>query len=174
MPKGSTIYVHLTDEQDTHLQSLELSPNINHKVRLRASVYRLSNQGWDIPRLSRHFKRHKTSIKKDFMRWEEFGIQGMCDGVTTGRPRRLSPEIQAWVKEQLSQERVWNANLLCEAIAKQFSIQITIGPMRLYLLEMGYRWKRARYSSGKTPDPTIKADHRASLETLKRGHWIRN
>jgi transposase len=174
MPKGSTIFIHLTDEQDKQLRTLELSPTINHKVRLRASIYRLSNQGWDIPRLSSHFKRHKTSIKKDFKRWEEFGVAGMCDGVTTGRPRRLSLEIQVWLKDQLEQDRVWNATLLCEAIKKQFDVTITIGPMRLYLLEMGYSWKRTRYSSGKTPDPEVKAEHRASLETLKKGHWTRN
>jgi transposase len=174
MPRSATTFIHLTEEQDKQLQTLELSPTINHKVRLRASIYRLSNQGWDIPRLSHHFARHKTSIKKDFTRWEQFGVSGMCDGVKTGRPKRLSLEIQVWVKEQLSQERVWNATLLCQAIKQQFDVIITIEPMRLYLLEMGYSWKRTRYSSGKTPDSKVKSDHQASLETLKKGHWTKS
>jgi hypothetical protein len=46
MPKGSTIFIHLTEEQDKQLRTLELSPNINHKVRLRASIYRLKLQGF--------------------------------------------------------------------------------------------------------------------------------
>lgn len=143
-------------------------------MRLRASIYRLSSQGWDIPKLSRHFNRHKTSIKKDFVRWEQFGVSGMCDRLTTGRPKRLTPEMQSWIKEQLTQDRVWNASLLCEALKHKFKVKITIEPMRLYLLEMGYSWKRTRYSSGKTPDPKVKADHQASLETLKKGHWTRD
>ena len=76
------------------------------------------------------------------------------------------------IKQKLSEERIWNAQLLCEAVEQSLAIKITIEPMRLKLRELGYIWKRARHSSGKPPSPEVFGQHRGSLETLKKGHWI--
>jgi transposase len=174
MPKEPKIFINLTPEENKQLQTLELNPNINHKVRLRASILRLSNLGWDIQSLSQHFNRHNSSIKKDFDRWSENGVAGLCDGITSGRPPRLSQAIQDFIKECLAQDRIWNTQLLIQALFERFTVKITREPLRLYLLEMGYSWKRARYSSSKPPPVEEFKDHQASLETLKKGHWTRN
>lgn len=174
MPKQPTIFINLTPEEDKQLQTLELNPKINHKVRMRASILRHSNLGWDIKQLSQHFDRHNCSIKKDFNRWQESGVVGLCDGITTGRPPRLSQAMQDFIKECLAQDRIWNTQLLIQALSKQFAVKITREPLRLYLLEMGYSWKRARYSSSKPPPVEEFRDHKASLEMLKKGLWTRN
>jgi transposase len=170
MKRSSKIFINLTAEQDRQLQELELSPLINAKVRLRASILRLSNQGFNVTKLSQHFNRSIQSIHNDFKRWQEQGIQGLTNGKTTGRPTKFTPEVETLIKQKLSEERIWNAQLLCEAVEQSLNIKVTIEPMRLKLRELGYTWKRARYSSGKPPSPEVFQVHQKSLETLKKGH----
>lgn len=172
MKRASTTFAKLTVEQDKQLQELELNPLINAKVRLRASILRLSNQGFNVAKLSQHFNRSIQSIHNDFKRWQELGIQGLTNAKTTGRPTKFSAEIETLIKQKLSEERIWNAQLLCEAVQESLNIKITIEPMRRKLRELGYTWKRARYSSGKPPNPEVFQEHHGSLETLKKGLWI--
>jgi transposase len=169
MKRTSKIFISLTTAQDKQLQELELNPLINSKVRLRASILRLSNQGFNVTKLSQHFNRNIQSIHNDFKRWREQGIQGLTNGKTTGRPSKFTPEVEALIKQKLSEERIWNAQLLCEAVEQSLNIKVTIEPMRLKLRELGYTWKRARYSSGKPPTQEVLKVHRGSLETLKKG-----
>jgi len=75
------------------------------------------------------------------------------------------------MQTKLSEDRVWNSSLLGEAIAAAFGVKLGREVIRLKLLELGYSWKRARYAPGKQADPEVVAEHQASLETLKRGHW---
>ena len=48
-------FLELTPEQDEALRELELSPVVNAKVRLRASIVRLNGAGWGVPKLVTHF-----------------------------------------------------------------------------------------------------------------------
>ena len=110
MKRSSRVYIELTSDQDKQLQELELSPLINAKVRLRASILRLSNQGFNVTKLSQHFNRNIQSIHNDFKRWQEQGIQGLTNGKTTGRPTKFTLEIEELIKQKLSEERIWNAH----------------------------------------------------------------
>lgn len=174
MPKTPQIFIQLSTEQDKQLQELELNPLINAKVRLRASILRLSHQGFNVAKLSQHFNRSIQSIHNDFNRWQELGIQGLTSGKTTGRPTKFTTEIETFITQKLSEERIWNAQLLCEAVEESLNVKLTIEPMRRKLRELGYTWKRARYSSGKPPSQEVFQLHQKSLETLKKGLWIRN
>ncbi len=117
--------------------SLERNPLINAKVRLRASILRLSHQGFNVAKLSQHFNRSIQSIHNDFNRWQELGIQGLTSGKTTGRPTKFTTEIETLITQKLSQERIWNAQLLCEAVQEDLNVKLTIEPMRRKLRELG-------------------------------------
>ena len=75
------------------------------------------------------------------------------------------------MQTKLAEDRLWNSALLSEAVREQFGVRLGREVIRLKLLELGYSWKRARYAPGKQADPEVVAEHRASLETLKKGHW---
>lgn len=164
-------YITLTDQQNAELLTLEKNPLINNKVRLRASIIRLSHARFSIQKLSQHFQRSVQAIREDFARFEQHGITGLCDEKSTGKPGKFNPEIEVFLRAQLEQDRVWNSRLLGEAIEQKFSVTIAREAIRLKLLEFGFSWKRTRYSPGKTPDPTVVAEHKADLETLKKGRW---
>lgn len=167
-------FLSLTPEQDEALRALELSPVVNAKVRLQASVIRLNGADWGVPKLVSHFGRNPQSIHNDLDRFEQFGVEGLVDGQAPGNPPRVTPEITAFLERKLAEDRVWNSTLLGEAVREQFGVRLGREAIRVTLLELGYSWKRTRYAPGKEADPEVVAEHRASLETLKKGHWTRN
>ena len=167
-------FLELTPEQDEALRELELSPVVNAKVRLRASIVRLNGAGWGVPKLVTHFGRNPQSIHNDLDRFERSGVAGLADGKAPGNKPSVTPEMSAFLETKLAEDRVWNSTLLGEAVAEQFGIKLGREAIRVTLLELGYRWKRTRYAPGKQADPDVVVEHRASLETLKRGHWTRS
>lgn len=167
-------FLRLTAEQDEALRELEVSPVVNAKVRLRGSIIRLNNAGWSAPKLATHFGRNLQSIHNDLSRFEQFGVEGLVDGKAPGQKPSVTPEIEHFMQIKLAEERVWNSTLLGEAVEEQFGVKLGREAIRVKLLELGYSWKRARYTPGKQADPEVVAEHQASLETLKKGHWTRS
>lgn len=167
-------FVNLTLEQDESLRELEMSPGISGKVRLRASIIRLNGAGWSAPKLAAHFGRNLQSIHNDLNRFEQSGVVGLVDGKAPGNKPSVTAEIRAFLERKLAEEQVWNSTLLGEAVREQFGIRLGREVVRVTLLKLSYRWKRTRYAPGKQADPEMVAEHRASLETLKRGRWTRS
>ncbi len=120
-----------------------------------------------------HFRRNPQSIHNDLDRFEQFGVEGLADGKAPGTKPSITPEIEHFMQTKLTEERVWNSSLLGEAIEAAFGVKLGREVIRMKLLELGYSWKRARYAPSKQADPEVVAEHQASLETLKRGHWTR-
>ena len=138
------------------------------------SILRLNNAGWSAARLATHFGRNPQSIHNDLNRFEAHGISGLGDGKATGAKSEFTAKIEVFLHAKLAEERVWNSTLLSEAIEKKFGVNLGREAIRVKLLELGYSWKRTRYAPGKQADPGVVAEHQASLETLKRGHWSRS
>lgn len=169
-----TRHITLTDEQDLQLHQLEQSPFVKIKVRLRATIIRLNAVGWTVPDISEHHRRNQQSIHNDLDRFEQAGIAGLTDGTSSGRPGKFTPEIEMFLKVQLELDRVWNTNLLSQEIFKVFKVKLKREAIRVKMLDLGYTWKRTRYSPGKTPDPALVAASSAELEALKKGHWTKD
>ncbi len=173
MPKPLR-FLRMTSEQDEALRELELSPLVNAKVRLRASIVRLNGAGWGAGRLAAHYGRNPQSIHNDLDRFEAQGILGLSDGKAKGAKPKFTPEIETFLHTKLAEERIWNSALLGEAIEEKFGVSLRREAVRVKLLELGYSWKRSRYAPTKTVDPKVVAEHRASLETLKKGRWTKS
>lgn len=167
-------HLELTTEQDKVLRDLELSPVINAKVKLRASIVRLNASGWSAGRLAAHFGRNLQSVHNDLDRYEKEGVSGLSDGKAKGAAPKFTPEIEQFMHESLAEDRVWNSSLLAEAIKERFAVDLGRESVRLKLRALGYSWKRSRYAPSKRVDADVLLEHKASLETLKRGHWMKS
>lgn len=77
-------YIKLTPEEDEQLRKVEQTAGLGAKVKLRATILRLSNQGWDIEQLVQYMKWSRWSILRDFDRWEAQGVQGLADRTPPG------------------------------------------------------------------------------------------
>lgn len=161
----------ISEEDDAHLREVELNGCIHPKVRLRASLLRLHRTGWTVARLAEHFNRNIQAVHNDLTRFEQRGLAGLADGCAPGQPRLITTEIEQFLVEKLLEQRFWNAGLLCGTVAERFQVVVGTRAMTNHLHRLGYSWKRARYSPGKTLDPEVIQEHTASIETLKRGRW---
>ena len=161
--------VKLSSEQDERLREIEQSAEFRPKVKLRATVLRLSNQGWDIKRIVGYTGRSRWSILRDFDRWEAQSIGGLTDVAAPGNPLQVTEKVRLFLQEKLGEERAWNAAQLADEVAAKLWIRVHPETIRTHLRAMSYRWKRTRYVPAQTPDPELERAARAALETLKRG-----
>lgn len=164
-------FIKLSPEEDSQLRQLEQAHGIHPKVRLRASILRLSNQGFTVAQLVRHFDRDNITIYQDFNRWEQSKLQGLVDGKARGNPSKFTPQITTFVQELFKQDRAFSCSQLTELIKAQFQVSIAREAMRVQLLELGYTWQRSRYVPEKPTDPEIVRQSHVAIESLKKGHW---
>jgi transposase len=162
----------LTPEQDDQLMALELGQGIHPKARLRATIIRLVAQGWSVARIAKHYRRNLQSIHNDLNRYEEQGIMGLADKSPPGNKSKFTEEIILYVQELLKEDRIWNCTQIKESILKKFAISISPSRITAKLHDLGYSWKRCRYSPAETIDPQVVAEHKGELEALKRGLWM--
>ncbi len=106
---------------------------------------------------------------QDLKRWHERGVEGLADAPATNRPEKLTREMRELVLEKLQEDRTWTCRQLVETVENRFGINVSVEAMRKRVLELGYCWKRTRYVPCKELDLEVEREHRASLETLKRG-----
>lgn len=101
-------------------------------------------------------------------------MSGLSDGKSSGKPAKFTATIEQFLQQLLEQNRVWNSAVLAEEIRTNYDVKLSDEAVRLKLIELGFSWKRTRYAPAKTPDPMIVGEHKAQLEALKRGHWIKH
>lgn len=166
---GKSQHVTLTKEEDEQLRRTEQSASLRPKVRLRAQVVRLNAAGWSRETLAEHTGRSYATVCQDLKRWREHGLAGLADAPATNQPEKLTREMRAFVLEKLQEERTWSCRQLVEAIKERFGVKVSAEAMRKRVKDLGYCWKRTRYVPCKAVDPEVEREHRASLDTLKRG-----
>jgi transposase len=152
------------------LRDVERNPQLRAKVRQRAQVLRLSNQGWKVAKLAEYTGRSDTSIGRDFDRWERRGVSGLADNPPPGNSAIIGKAARAFLHERLAEERTWNAPQLADAVAEQLKVRVDPETIRRHLHELNFSWKRTRYVPAHSPEPQAEHSARAALETLKRGH----
>jgi transposase len=166
---GKSQHLKLSSEEDKQLRRFEQSAHFRPKVRLRAQVIRLNAAGWSRRRIAQHTGRRYGTVCQDLKRWHECGVAGLADAPATNRPEKLTLEMRELVLEKLQEDRTWTCRQLVEAVEQRFAVAVSVEAMRKRVRELGYCWKRTRYVPCKELDPELEREHRASLETLKRG-----
>lgn len=163
-------FIRLTTEEDNRLREAEQNPQLKAKIRQRAQVLRLSNQGWKVGQIAAYTGRSDTSIGRDFDRWERHGVAGLADRPPPGNSATIGEAARVFLCECLAEDRTWNAPQLADAVAEQLKVRVDPETIRRHLHEMNYSWKRTRYVPAHSPDPQAEHSARAALETLKKGH----
>ncbi len=166
---GKSQHLSLSHEEDEQLRRFEQSEHLRPKVQLRAQVMRLNAAGWSRRRIAQHTGRTYGTICQDLKRWHERRVEGLADAPATNQPEKLTQAMRDLILEKLQEERTWTCRQLVEAVENRFAVAVSVEAMRKRVLELGYCWKRTRYVPCKELDLEVEHEHRASLETLKRG-----
>lgn len=175
MPNVAQRYIELSEEENNKLRALEQNPHMNAKVRLRAQILRLSNQRMSIEQISEHVGRNYETIRRTFDRWEAEGYAGLADRYEAhGQKPLITEDIKSFMEAKLKEERTWTCEQLSEAIAEKYKVKVGPEGIRKRLKEMGYSWKKGRFTPSKRPSEDDLKHHKAALDILKRGHWSKD
>jgi transposase len=163
-------YIRLSREDDERLRELEQNPHIHQKVRLRSQILRLSQAGFGIAEIANHTGKSYNLVRATFTRWQQEGYAGLADHFEHhGRKAVITKEIEGFMAEKLSEERTWTCTQLVEVIAERYGVKVGPEGIRKRLSALGYSWKKGRFVPEKRPSNEQLNEHKAALETLKRG-----
>jgi transposase len=163
-----TRYIELSEAEDQELKEIENNKRFSEKVRLRAKVIRLSHRQMCMEEIAKYTGRHRSSIRRDFDRWEAQGVAGLADGVSPGQASPLGEKEKVFLKEKLAEERAWTATTLAEEVNKKFKLEVNRESMRVCLRDMGYSWQRQRYVPIKTPAADVLNEAKETLDGFKK------
>jgi transposase len=172
MPKRARRFIGLSDEENSTLRAIEQNPHMNAKVRLRAQVLRLSNQGMSLEQISEHVARNYETLRRTFDRWEEEGYIGLADHYEEhGQKPVITDDIKSFMEAKLKEQRCWTCDQLSAAISEGYGVKVGAEGIRKRLKAMGYSWKRGRFVPAQRPSEKDLEHHKAALDTLKKGRW---
>ena len=170
MPKQAQRFIRLSEEENSKLRAIEQNQHMNAKVRLRAQILRLSNQGMAIESVSGHVARNYETVRRTFDRWEEESYAGLANHYEAqGQKPVITDDIKSFMAAKLKEERTWTCEQLSTAILEGYGVEVGPEGIRKRLKAMGYSWKKGRFVPAKCPSEEELKQHKAALDTLKRG-----
>jgi transposase len=86
--------MHLTNEDRVGLESLLRRDGYDGSVSARAQIVLWRAEGHSAPEIARMAGTTKPTVYKWIARFEEYGVEGLSDWVSTGRPREISAETR--------------------------------------------------------------------------------
>lgn len=163
-------FIRLSKAENEKLRELEQNAYVNKKVRLRAQILRLSHKGMSMQAIAEHVGKSYNMVRATLRRWRGEGYAGLADHYEHhGQEARITEGIKTFMQEKLAEERTWTCLQLSKEISKNYGVSVGREGIRKRLHEMGYSWKKGRFVPQKRPDEQELKEHKAALETLKRG-----
>lgn len=144
------------------------------RVAMRAQMILLSAQGYKVPKIVEIHDTSNVTVYKWLDRFDAEGPAGLYDRPRSGRPTKADAEVEAALKEALSEPpteqgytfTIWTVPLLKKYVEKEVGVQMCEETIRSNLHKMGFRWKRPRWEAARE-DPQAKE----LMNTIGRAIW---
>jgi DNA-binding CsgD family transcriptional regulator len=92
---GMMSVMNLTDEDRVGLESLIRREGYDGSVSARARIVLWRAEGNSAPKIAQMAGTTKPTVYKWIARYEQYGVEGLSDWVSTGRPPEISAEVRA-------------------------------------------------------------------------------
>lgn len=89
------------DERSALTQMYE--QGYTHRLRQRAHAILLSSQGYTREHLALLFTVHVDTVSRWLDNWIQDGLAGLADAPKSGRPRKITPQLEDTLREILEQ-----------------------------------------------------------------------
>jgi transposase len=163
--------VSLTDAQRAELQRQARLPGLKRRTRDRLEMVRLSDAGFSIPWIARHFQVQEATVRrwiKQFLSGGSFAA--LADQPHRGQTSQLTPALLAALRAELAAtERTWTAPQLAYWLAEQHGVQLSADHLGFLLRRAGLSYKRTERSLRHQQDPAQVAAKQAELAELEKG-----
>jgi transposase len=169
------IYVRsLTDAEHTELK--RMTRQEVGRVSQRAQMILLSAQRRTVPEIASLFAIRRSRVRYWIRQFEAAGPAGLYDAPRSGRPRKVTPPVEAALLNLLVQDpqavdpqylaTFWTTAMLVLALAAQVGLTVARSTLRLTLHRLRLRWRRPRLAMPRKTDPDKAAKQWALAEAV--------
>lgn len=116
-----------------------------HSVRRRLHSILLSDGGFTIDEIAHIYQIHRDTVGATLDRWGRDGIEGLLDGIRSGRPPKLSDD-EADDAVELLKEEPRSIKKVLLATQEKTGKKISEWTLKRIAKSAGLRWKRMRKS----------------------------
>jgi len=116
------------------------------KVRERAQMVELSNQGKTINEIAETVGRNRDTVSTWLNKYEKYGIGGLFDGKHSGRIPTVKDRIKEKILEIAESEITCTSQYITEIIETEFNVKLHPNTIKYNLKKEGYIYKRTRNS----------------------------
>lgn len=129
--------VNLTKQEDKMLLELRKSTSVSQRVKDRAAVIRLSNQGWFVEKIATFFEWNVQTVRETLHRWHRKGVEGLADAPGRGHKARWDESDMEFLERCLEEPRSYNSKQLAKKLADERDVHLSPGHLRDVLKKRG-------------------------------------
>ena len=119
---GARLRIFLSAEEDRTLRELRKAQTVPQRVKDRASMLRLNNQGLYVEEIAAYFDCNRQTVRETIHRWQKNGLGGLWEAQGRGKKRRWQEEDMEYLEQCLEEEqRTYNSKQL---FVKQLHFQL--------------------------------------------------
>ncbi|MBI3943718.1 MAG: IS630 family transposase [Chloroflexi bacterium] len=167
------IYVRQPTEIE-HRELKRMTQQAVGRVSQRAQMVLLSAQGRTVPEISRIFDLSQKGVRFWLRRFDAAGPAGLYDEPRSGRPPKVTQQIEATLVNWLQGDpqnvgglaTFWSVAMLALALAEQLMVKLSPSSIRATLQRLDLRWGRPRLSMPKRVDPAKAAKQWAIAQAV--------
>lgn len=159
---GARLRVFLSGAEDRTLFELRTATTVPQRVKDRAEVVRLSQQGLYIEQIAGFFDWHERTVRETLHRWQKQGLGGLWDAPRPGAQRRWQAADMDYLETCLRQEQcTYTSQQLAQKLATDRNVQLSADHLRRILPKRG----NLEANSPQSPKQT-------ELDLKKRSNWL--
>lgn len=148
-----------TDEE--HRELKRMARQEIGRVSQRAQTILLSAQRRSVPEIAALFEWHAGTVRYWIRQFDALGPAGLYDQPRSGRPRKVTPQVEDTVLKYLPEDphasgylaTFWTVAMLVLVLAQKLQVTLSPSTVRSALQRLGLRWGRPRLAMPDKVDP---------------------
>jgi transposase len=153
----------MTTEEEQALRELAHSRTVEARLRDRARICWLASQGQRVAAIKAELRIADGTVRLWITRFNERGVDGLCDRRRGGRPATYTPEqVGALIAASLTKPDElglpfgsWTLDRLAAYLAEELGITMKRSRIGEILQAEGLRWRTQETWFGERPDPAF-------------------
>lgn len=162
--------VRLDEETRRELRRRAHAAGVMPRTRDRLEMVRLSDAGWSVPQIARHFGLSERCVRHWLKTFLADGFDALPDRPHVGQTSSLTPEMLAAVRAEVGKgERTWSAAQIADWVGERFGLHLSAPWLGRLLRRAKLSYKRTSRSLRHKQHPQGVAAKTADLRTLEKG-----
>ena len=135
---GARLRIFLTTEEERTLRELRTAKTVPQRVKDRASMLRLNNQGMYLEDIASYCDCNRQTVRETRHSWHKQGLGGLWEAQGRGQKRSWQEEDLEYLEQCLKKEqRTYNSKQLATKLAQDRKVKLSPDHLRRVLKKRG-------------------------------------